>query len=816
MRLLSLTLRNFRQHRSTEITFFDGITGIIGKNGAGKTTLLEAIAWALYGQKALQRMDRGKAETVRSRGARAGEVPEVTLDFILGEQQFRVVRRANDAALLTGTQQLHTGTENVTRAITQLLRMDPQAFFTSFFTGQKDLAFLKDVSTKAREAYIGKLLGYERLSKARDMANTDKLTLANEISGLVVGLPDPEILKARVKQLTGELDEAKKKHEQGAKRLSTAAAALEAVAPELAESERKRSQFQVLGQEINGLRTESSLHTESVEARRKELDSIAAAETELQALSPQVEEFEKLKARNDELQNLKASAAERSGIEEAIRLATRQVSETASTIASLEQTFASARDLRQKDKALRQDVRSAKDALDAAQNDWVTRRARLEADLAAARSARDRCKEHLQQITDAGPDGVCPTCERPLGEEFGKVTGDMAAEITRADDDIGAMERELAGLKQEPSEIAKLRSDLDSHESALAEVTAMATRADHAGEQLVQEQARLADLRGQIARSEERLQSVPAGFDPEELERVRKRGVELKPAHDRAVVLRGSIARRAEVESALTSQDARLKAAQESLAVKERELAALSFDERVHDDIAGRFAQAQAEHRAASEEAIRLEGEVKTAASLLESARKDMEDQKSRAKLLSDKKAEHRHLEALVRALDELRSALSSQIKPRLEEAASEFLSQMAPERYSQMDLDDDFTPRLYEEGDYKPVVSGGEEDLLHLCLRLGVSQMIAERAGVDLCLLVLDEAFAALDDMRRENVITLLQNLKDRFPQILLITHIEAIHDMVDRCLWVDYHQPSQTSTVRDGYTGEEIAMVEEVLELS
>ena len=76
MRLISLKLRNFRQHKETDILFQDGITGIIGRNGAGKSTLLEAIAWALYGQKAVQRMDRGKADTIRSRGSKRGEVPK--------------------------------------------------------------------------------------------------------------------------------------------------------------------------------------------------------------------------------------------------------------------------------------------------------------------------------------------------------------------------------------------------------------------------------------------------------------------------------------------------------------------------------------------------------------------------------------------------------------------------------------------------------------------------------------------------------------------------------------------------------------------
>jgi len=76
---------------------------------------------------------------------------------------------------------------------------------------------------------------------------------------------------------------------------------------------------------------------------------------------------------------------------------------------------------------------------------------------------------------------------------------------------------------------------------------------------------------------------------------------------------------------------------------------------------------------------------------------------------------------------------------------------------------------------------------------------MITERAGHSMGLLVLDEIFGSLDESRRENVVALLQNLKGVFQQILLITHVESIHDMVDRCLWVEYDSASQSSTVRE-----------------
>ena len=96
-----------------------------------------------------------------------------------------------------------------------------------------------------------------------------------------------------------------------------------------------------------------------------------------------------------------------------------------------------------------------------------------------------------------------------------------------------------------------------------------------------------------------------------------------------------------------------------------------------------------------------------------------------------------------------------------------------------------------------KPVISGGEEDLANLVLRLAISQMIAERAGQAFSLLVLDEVFGSLDESRRHNVIELLRRLHDRFEQVILITHIESVREGLDRVLTVRYDAETQTSRV-------------------
>ena len=83
-------------------------------------------------------------------------------------------------------------------------------------------------------------------------------------------------------------------------------------------------------------------------------------------------------------------------------------------------------------------------------------------------------------------------------------------------------------------------------------------------------------------------------------------------------------------------------------------------------------------------------------------------------------------------------------------------------------------------------MISGGEEDIVNLALRLAISQMIAERAGQPLSLLILDEIFGSLDEERRMSVADLLQTLTDRFPQVILVTHVETLGREFDRNLRV------------------------------
>ena len=146
-----------------------------------------------------------------------------------------------------------------------------------------------------------------------------------------------------------------------------------------------------------------------------------------------------------------------------------------------------------------------------------------------------------------------------------------------------------------------------------------------------------------------------------------------------------------------------------------------------------------------------------------------------------------------------LRGELNAAMRPEIAELASGFLADLTDGRYDEVDLSEDYEVTVLDDGVPKPVISGGEEDIANLVLRLAISQMIAERAGQPLSLLVLDEIFGSLDEGRRQHVLALLRRLGDRFPQVVLITHIEQVREGLDRVIRVEYDAGRGTSVVRD-----------------
>jgi ATPase involved in DNA repair len=175
------------------------------------------------------------------------------------------------------------------------------------------------------------------------------------------------------------------------------------------------------------------------------------------------------------------------------------------------------------------------------------------------------------------------------------------------------------------------------------------------------------------------------------------------------------------------------------------------------------------------------------------------QEQEYQAKKLELANAQNQYLfyETLDRSFTDLRQYLTQQIRPQLSEIASLLLAELTDGRYSALELDDGYNVAVIESGDRKSVISGGEEDIVNLCLRLAVSQMIMERTGQPFSLLILDEVFGSLDEQRRDNVLQLLHKLGNQFKQVLVISHIDLIKESLNHAICLEYLPREQYSCV-------------------
>jgi exonuclease SbcC len=146
-----------------------------------------------------------------------------------------------------------------------------------------------------------------------------------------------------------------------------------------------------------------------------------------------------------------------------------------------------------------------------------------------------------------------------------------------------------------------------------------------------------------------------------------------------------------------------------------------------------------------------------------------------------------------------LRTDLNQELRPEISYLASKYIRELTDGRYSELELDDQYNVMVLEDAIPKPVISGGEEDIANLAVRLAISEMIADRAGQSFSLLILDEIFGSLDEARRNNVVDLLRRLNERFEQVIIITHVESVcdGDGVDRRITVRYDDETGTSRV-------------------
>ncbi|HKH84161.1 MAG TPA: SMC family ATPase [Gemmatimonadales bacterium] len=801
MRIDRLRLMNFRQHENTEIEFGAGLTGIIGPNGAGKTTLLEAIAWAMYGMPAA----RGSRETLRRRNAPPRARVEVEVEFTLGPHQYRIVRSLTQAELYQDGDPaaIANSIGTVTERVTRLLGMTRDEFFNTYFTGQKELAVMAAMSAPERAQFLSRVLGYERLRVAQDRLKEKRSSLRARLDGLRAGIPDLAELEAARKRAEERLASAIAAEGAATKTNLSAEERLASIRPRWQQQQQVREAAVAVEADLRVATNQANALTERAERLSAEAAEAVAARQKLEELRLRLQPLPLLREEAKTLEQQAEAFATRKSYQ-------AQLKEVRSHLSSVDERVLRLPAATLLDSATER-VNASRATLTAVTLEAEDQRSAWVRDAQDAKTKRQglldqfqELKDQRQRIVAAGAEGVCPTCARPLGAEFAKVLELLDRQIEEVRSNGNYYKKRIDQLQQEPvtlTEVDQRRLTLEAELShATAELGRLNAQAQEA-QSLREEQKRLQQRVGDL---ETAVQSVASSYDQARHEAVVREIRMLEPLELQAERFRV----RAERGDAVSSELDTTRAAREQLSISvsqlQSKLAELNYSEAVFKEIREAEAAAERERRNAELALVHALGERSAAQEAVASVARREAERNERERAAADTAAELALHQELDRALTDLRDELNSTLRPDLSELASAFLRDLTNARYSDLELDEDYAATLLDDGDPKAVISGGEEDVANLALRLAISQMIAERAGQPLSLLILDEIFGSLDEDRRAAVIELLRSLADRFPQVILITHIDSVREGFDRVVRVGYDLAKGVATVRDEPLGD------------
>lgn len=796
MRLHALALRNFRQHVDTHIRFAPGLTGIIGANGAGKTTILEAIAWALYGNSAA----RGTRDSLRHARAPENAPVRVELDFELGGHRYRVERTLRGAELFLdgGRTPIARSIKGVNELLQRRLGMSRAEFFNTYFTGQKELDVMAALGPTDRARFLARVLGYDRLTAAQELLRERRRALIAELAGLRSGMPDPALVAQREREADGALSKARDRAERATAAHTSAVARLALIGPTWEAAAAAREQWHALDAERRLVAQSIEGATREQERVARERAGLGAARVELAPLLPMVSA---LPARRDALEvveRLAAADGERRGLTERIASLEEERARLADRLGKLERAPALEVEQRAALDASRRALSATETTLDDARTVWARDRQEAETRHDALHTQHDELAAQQATLEGLGAESPCPTCARPLGASY----RDVLALITEQLDTVRVNRsyfrdraRQLATVPEPMAELEQRRSaqqqEITSAERRYARISAAVQEREQLHPQYLMLQRR-------VDEATQRLGALPDGYGADVHRALRAEVGRLGDLATRVAQLQATMERAEPLQQraeAIARDLAAQAARRAEIAVR---LAALAFDAEQHATLRQEHADsAQAVHQAELAHA-EARGAVERAEQQCEGARRvraELQALQARAGALEGERSLHDELDDELAAL---RSELNARLRPELSELASGFLESLTDGRYAALELDEDYAVQVLEDGLPKRVLSGGEEDVCNLVLRLAISQMIAERAGQEFSLLILDEVFGSLDESRRENVLALLRRLHDRFEQVMVITHIEDVREGLDRVLMVTYDAESGTSRVQ------------------
>jgi DNA repair protein SbcC/Rad50 len=451
--------------------------------------------------------------------------------------------------------------------------------------------------------------------------------------------------------------------------------------------------------------------------------------------------------------------------------------------------------------------------------------------LAIFGKSRDDAVRMAKDLRKRAQEPICPTCARPLGaEEAERLAALLDKEIEQILDAEAALEcdTKAASVQAEEAERAeaearKRQNELISIDARIADGLQKIAEADEEHERARDELQTALDVAGaavapteaeiEIARifAEEAERIVaslslleqlgeqvvaarqeaadaeaaivelgPVTYDAE-AHRTAEKGLErARAAVTRIDQIDMELASRARYEGQRDAAVRDLASLAECRTQLESERGALGFDE-------ARLRQAQDEEvaargaaRTARDEAARVRDALRDALATRDRVVAERDRLVRLAEEAERRGREADELDRMYREFAEFDKFVADHVGPLLAETTERLLSLVTHGKYDRVRFDENYGIEVFDGDECFKLegFSGGERDVVALCARLAMSELVGSSALRPPRFLVLDEVFGSLDSERRSQLLETLGSLAygGHFQQMFIISHVDDV----------------------------------------
>ena len=812
---------------------------ISGANGAGKSSILDAITWVLFGQA------RRRDDTIINSHATTAEV---MLEFSYENDRYRVqrIKPAGKTTLLEFfIQDSHQGwkplTEHTVRdtedRIRQILRLDYETFINASFFLQGKADQFAQQKPGDRKRILSAVLGLDAWEEYRERSAAARKQLEmrqNGIDSLLKEI-DEELAqeparKERLALLEQDLDRAVELRKVRENQLEQARR-------HTAQMEERRASLDLLHNQVltgrKRLADRRMLYETRCEERFHYQDSLnhaaevkQAYQTWLEARSA-LENYEAAAAAYHELKHRRTSPLlelenQRSRLTQECQSLSVQKGEMDTLAAGLSHRREELQTLQDQVEHLGVQL-AERESLEREQSQLRNLLTDLKAENINLRRRMEEIRERIERL-DLVTSAECPLCGQPMDEqereglkkslqEEGTALGDRfrgnSAKVKEGETRIAEIEQDLVYLKKMELRQRDLHRNLDQaldrfhrDEQALQDWEETGAERLEAVNKLLNEETYAPGARAQLVQIDRELTLL--SYDPEMHETTRRIEQEGRTSEDALRVLEQAQAALGPLEREIQNLTTELQ--QEGDALQQLEQAHDAARARLEQDFASIPDLKQVENDLFSarelENRLRIQmGAAQQNVAVLDVQRARRSELCSQRDDLAQQIARFRLLERAC-SKDGVPALLIEQALPEIEIQTNEILDRLSSGSMSvrfatQKDykdknrddkketldilISDSAGTREYE------LFSGGEAFRVNFAIRLALSRVLARRAGARLQTLVIDEGFGSQDADGRQRLIEAINNVRDDFARVLVITHLEELKDAFPARIEVD-----------------------------